>query len=462
MMSGWFSRVAGRMHVHRTSRYVTALIRRLRSDRRGNVAMVVAVSVLPLFTAVGVGVDVSSLVEAKTRLQNAADAAALAGASLYTSASQGTTAANSAQAYFNDYAKGSFTTITSSATPSSAGTPLTITVAASATMATTFLKVAGISSMPVSVSAVAGIPSGNPVITLGAGSGSPSQLLTTSNSKSPAADWNSIYMYVVPSGGGFPPLSQFYEMASNCSAAIDENYTSSSRCNGAFGAVPPTVANYPIPSAQPISFMFVNMNNGMAPNPPSPLPTNQLCLPANSKPSPPSYCGYGVNEWGAQPGYYELLTTASMSNDQSPSAITDSSASIINSFGFPIFPQPGTHYSTVNNSALSNCALQIQLVDPNNLPTSPPYPGVCLAANDPKSGYQYANLSCNQIAGRTFMYWWNDMGAPTDNYNYTDMVYTLTCVPGVTNPDGGTIGGTGTSSSSSTGATAGLPALLVQ
>ena len=440
MMSGWFSRVTGCMHVHRSSRHVTALIRRLRSDRRGNVAMVVAVSALPLFTAVGVGVDVSSLVEAKTRLQNAADAAALAGASLYTSSSQSTTAANSAQAYFNDYAKGSFTTITSSATASPAGTPFTITVAASATMATTFLKVAGISSMPVSVSAVAGIPSGQPVVTLGAGSGSPSQV-TTSGYKSPAADWNSIYMYAMPSGGGYPPLSQFYEMASNCSAAIDAGWTSSSRCNGGFGAVPPTVTNYSISPSAPIAFMFVNMNNGMASS---------------------SSNGYGANEWGAKPGYYELLETASMSTGQSPSTVTDNSVSIIESFGFTIPAEPGTHYSTVNNSALSNCALQIQLVDPNNLPTSPPYPGVCLAANDPNSGYQYANLSCNQIAGRTFMYWWNDMGASTDNYNYTDMVYTLTCVPGVTNPDGGTIGGTGTSSSSSTGATAGLPALLVQ
>ena len=437
-MSGWFSRAAGCAHVHRSRRHVTALMRRLRSDRRGNVAMMVAVSALPLFTAVGVGVDVSSLVEAKTRLQNAADAAALAGASLYTAASQSTTAANSADSYFDNYAKGGFTTLTRTATASPAGKPLTITVVATATMPTTFLKVAGISSMLVSATAVAGIPSGQPVITFGAGSGSSSQVLSTSDFKSPAADWNSIYMYAMPSGGGYPPLAQFYEMASNCSASIDAGWTSSSRCNGGFGAVPPTVANYPITSAQPISFMFVNMNNGMA---------------------SPNSNGYGPNEWGAQPGYYELMTTASMSTGQSPSAITDNSVSIIESLGFGIPAQPGTHYSTVNNSALSNCALQIQLVDPNNLPTSPPYPGVCLAATDPKSGYQYANLSCDQIAGRTFMYWWNDMGASTDNYNYTDMVYTLTCVPGVTNPDGGTIGGTSTSS---TGATAGLPAMLVQ
>ncbi len=456
MMSGWFSRAAGRMHVHRSSRYVTALIRRLRSDRRGTVAMVVAVGALPLFAAVGVGVDVSSLVEAKTRLQNAADAAALAGASLYTSASQSTTAANSADAYFDKYAKGGFATLTRTATASLPGVPPTITVAATASMPTTFMKVVSISSMTVTVTAVASISSAGPVITCSklVPCGSPSQVLSASGVKSTASDWNSIYMYVVPASGGFPPLAQFYEVGSNCSASIDSNWTSSSRCNSGFGPVAPTVQNYPISSDQPISFMFVNMNNGMAPSPPG---SSASCVPVNNKPLP-SYCGYGPNQWGAQPGDYELMTTASMSSGQSPSQITDDSVNIINSLGFAI-SQNATQYYKVNNSALSNCALQIQLVDPNNLPTSPPYPGVCLAANDPKSGYQYANLSCNQIAGRTFMYWWNDMGASVDDYDYKNLAYILTCVPGATNPDGGTYSGTSTSSS---GSTAGKPATLVQ
>lgn len=447
MMSGWFSRAAGRVHVYRSSRYVAALTRRLRSDRRGNVAMVVAVSALPLFTAVGVGVDVSSLVEAKTRLQNAADAAVLAGAALYTSTSQGTNAAASADSYFDHYAKGGFTTLTRTATAgpgSTSGMPLTVTLDATATMPTTFMKAANISSMTVTVHAVAGIPSAGPVVTLGGGGGSPSQVLSTSGVKSTAADWNSLYMYGVPSSGGapnyssFPPLAQFYEVASNCNAATDSNWTSNSRCNSGFGAVAPTVKNYNIPPDQPIAFMFVNMNSGM---------------------SPPNSSGYGSNQWGALPGDYELMTTASMSSGQSPSQVTDNSVNIINSLGFAI-SQNATQYYKVNNSAKSNCALQIQLVDPNNLPTNPPYPGVCLAANDPASGYQYANLSCNQIAGRTFMYWWNDMGWTTDDYDYKNLYYTLTCVPGVTNPDGGTI--SGTSTSSSTGSTVGKPATLAQ
>jgi len=311
-------------------------------------------------------------------------------------------------------------------------------------MPTTFMKVANISGMPVTAHAVAGIPSGSPVVTLGGNGGSPSQVLSTSAVKSTAADWNSLYMYAAPISGGsptsssFPPLAQFYEVGSNCNAATDSGWTSSSRCNSGFGAVAPKVTNFSMSPDQPIAFMFVNMNNGMA--------------SSNSN-------GYGANEWGAQPGYYELMTTASMSGGQSPSQITDNSVGIIVSLGFPPPPQNATQYYKVNNSAKSNCALQIQLVDPNNLPTNPPYPGQCLAANDPNSGYQYANLSCNQIAGRTFMYWWNDMGASVDDYDYKNLYYTLSCVPGVTNPDGGTI--SSTSGGSSGSSTASKPATLL-
>ena len=37
------------------------------------------------------------------------------------------------------------------------------------------------------------------------------------------------------------------------------------------------------------------------------------------------------------------------------------------------------------------------------------------------------------------MYWWNDMGGTKDDKDFNDLVFTLTCLPGVTNPDGGTL-----------------------
>lgn len=428
-MLDWFSRTAGNLHVQHGKHYLAAaFVRPLLCDRRGTVAVMVAVSAVPIMIAVGAGIDVSRLAGARATLQNAADAAALAGAGLYTSADQSTTAQNSAQAYFDRYARSTDLTVstrTATAAPASNNASLlTVTVSVAATMPTTFARLIGVNTMNLNARSVAAIPSAQPVIVLGAGGGSYSQVLAASGVKSTAADWNSVYMYGVPKSGStprydlFPPLSQFYEVGSNCNEKTDANWTPSSPCNGGFGAIAPQNTNFNIPQDQPIAFMFVNMNNGMFP------------LGANGN--------YGPNQYGSKPSYYQLMTTATMSLEQSPSQITDRSVSIIATLGFRL-SQDATHYSDVNNSAKSNCAIQIQLVDPTNLPTEPPYPRQCLAANDSKSGYQYANLSCNQIAGRTFMYWWNDMGAHADDFDYKNLYFTLTCVPGATNPDGGTI-----------------------
>ncbi len=438
-MLGWSSKEAGKLSMRGDGACLAAGSRRhLRSDRRGNVAMIVAATAFPVVIAVGAGIDLSRMAKARATLQNAADAAALAGATLYTSAGQSTIAQSSAQSYFNKYAVGGDITVSTStvtAVQSSSASPSSpsVSVSATATLKTTF----GIGSMTVNANAVAAnvttynqVPSKvTPTAYPAPGVGSPSQVLSASGPSSNASDWNSIYMYGVPTGTNgqpdytsYPPLTQFYEIGSNCNQKIDFNWTSQSVCNGQFGAVAPVVLSFSaITADQPIAFMFVNMNNGMSP--------------------PGGAGGYGPNQYGAQPGYFEVMTTATMSLGQSPSRITDNSVNVIKTLtGYSLNQNP-THYSDVNNSTLSNCAVQIVLVtDITKPPTSPPYPGVCLAANDPRSGYQYANLSCNQINGRTFMYWWNDMGASVDDKDYRNLVYTMNCRVGTANPDGGTLG----------------------
>ena len=270
--------------------------------------------------------------------------------------------------------------------------------------------------------------------------------------KSTAMDWNSAYMYVVPNGSNgqpdytqFPPLSQFFEIGSNCNDG-DSNWTPQSRCNGQFGATVSAKQNFPqVALNQPLAFLFVNMNNGEIPN--------------NSK-------GYGPNQYGAAPNNFELIMSAQLSLNQSPSENTDNSVATVRQLTGYSLNQVGTNYDQLNGTATSNCALQIVVVDPNNLPSNPPYPHVCLAPSDPRSGSQYANLSCDQMAGRTFMYWWNDMGAPRDDYDYKNLYYTIRCVPGSTNPDGGTLTGNGTNTGTgagvgSGGTTSSLPVTLI-
>ncbi len=439
-MLGWVSKDAERLDVRGDEDCLAGgSKRRLRDDRRGNVAMIVAVTAIPVVIAVGAGIDLSRMAKARATLQNAVDAAALAGSTLNTASGQGTVAQTSAQNYFNKYALGGDLTVASSTVsvvqPSSVSTTSpSVTVSATATLPRTF----GIGTMTVNATAVANngtnSPSSLTKVTPTSQSsgpiGTPSQVLSYSGPKSNAADWNSIYMYGVPTGSNgkpdytsYPPVTQFYEIGSNCNQKIDSNWTSNSMCNNQFGTTPPTVTSYQyITADQPIAFMLVNMNNGMFP-------------------APNGAGGYGPNQYGAQPGYWELMTTATLALGQSPSQITDNSVSIIRTLTGNTLSQGSTHYSDVNNATLSNCAVQIVLVtDINNPPTNPPYPGQCLSPTDPRSGYQYANLTCRQINGRTFMYWWNDMGAPVDDKDYKNIVYTVTCQAGTTNPDGGTVG----------------------
>src|SRR5215510_14106031 len=80
------------------------LQRRDRNQERGSVMVLAAIGMLTLLLAVGLGVDISHLYLAKNELQNAADAAALAGASGLNFHSTGITlATNRAIAAMNKY-----------------------------------------------------------------------------------------------------------------------------------------------------------------------------------------------------------------------------------------------------------------------------------------------------------------------------------------------------------------------
>src|SRR5450631_4289757 len=55
-----------------------ALLRRFRKDSRANVAIVFAVALLPVLSAIGCAVDYSLTIRTQTKLQAAADAASVA------------------------------------------------------------------------------------------------------------------------------------------------------------------------------------------------------------------------------------------------------------------------------------------------------------------------------------------------------------------------------------------------
>lgn len=241
-------------------------------------------------------------------------------------------------------------------------------------------------------------------------------------------------MYAVPMVNGtpdfsqHPPFSQFYEIASNCSAATNTTWSTSSKCNGWQGAVVPANQTFPpVAANQPLAFVMFNMTGGVAP--------------------------YTSNQYGSVTGNMRMQLTALLTFNWSPSAANDQSNPTgqttdwwVNQF-FGSQPPNGsrppnaaTHYSDVNNSATPDCSLMVSVIDPANPPKTPPGgAGSCFSLTNPVAGLQYANLTCAQISGRTFVYWFNDMGGGTDDKDYNDMYFSLTCVPPPASVNGGNL-----------------------
>ena len=98
--------------------------------------------------------------------------------------------------------------------------------------------------------------------------------------------------------------------------------------------------------------------------------------------------GYGNNAYGGVPGSTHLFYSHLMA----PSKVA---------------------YPSVSQ----NCSLQV-LTSGTATPTS----GSCASALP-----AYATVNCAQASGTTLRFYWNDMGGATDDKDYNDAVYTVTC-----------------------------------
>jgi Flp pilus assembly protein TadG len=147
-----------------------SLIAQFRSNKRGNVAVITALCCLPLIAGIGCVVDYTTASLVKTKLQAAADAAALATVSVNSSVvttakgmsgngnvSGGSTFATN---FFNANLNASpanvgYTSLTPTATVSLSGTKMTATVSFTAKVPTYFMGVMGFSNVNVSGSSTA-------------------------------------------------------------------------------------------------------------------------------------------------------------------------------------------------------------------------------------------------------------------------------------------------------------------
>jgi len=126
-------------------------LRSLLRDARGNTLAIVGAALVPLAGMIGSGVDMSRAYMAKTRLQSACDAAALAGRRVMTNDTLNATVTNEATRFFNFnfrqnlYQTESFTPVVTR--PSSG----TVRVTASTRIPTSIMRLFGFTTLPLNV-----------------------------------------------------------------------------------------------------------------------------------------------------------------------------------------------------------------------------------------------------------------------------------------------------------------------
>jgi Flp pilus assembly protein TadG len=124
---------------------------RLRQDTRGNALAIIGAALVPLAAMIGSGVDMSRAYMAKTRLQSACDAAALAARRVMQNDTLNATVTNEANRFFNfNFPQGTYdtTSFTPVVTRPSSGT---VRVTASTRIPTAIMQLFGFDSLPLNV-----------------------------------------------------------------------------------------------------------------------------------------------------------------------------------------------------------------------------------------------------------------------------------------------------------------------
>lgn len=215
---------------------------RFGADRRGTVAVLTGLLIVPMMVSAGVAVDLSRATAVHAALQNAADSAALAGAGVYTSAQAAAVATSAATTYLRQTTaalpagdSAQFSVSTGSVTDSTGQVSgYTVTVTATATVPTTLMSLV------------------TPSVATSASSTAENKLLAiTPNNASVAPnnpDADTVYWYVVHQDGSLPDDSELHPMFSNTD-----------------GEAPDKLAPIRFAAGQTIGFALANQTGGNMP-----------------------------------------------------------------------------------------------------------------------------------------------------------------------------------------------------
>jgi Flp pilus assembly protein TadG len=383
------------------------LIRLARNDK-GSVALIFGLLLIPLVLAAGVGIDYARAVQFKAQLQAATDDAALAGAAAYTnSSSSGQTLGTAAATNYMNKAISALPAnngVTFTATPTSTSsngtvTSFQMTVTATATFPTTLMAIYK-PTLTITTTATAN----NPIV---------DATIDMSGFSSSACDTNSIYWYVVPTGGGVPSASAMNLIWANNSSTT------------------PTTTTIQVASSVQIGFALENVTGGN--------------------------CGYGNNSYGAHQGdtqwFYSSLSPPDADFNIAPGgANTGSHGTYPSSYGdcsLQVLKGTTSHGSTTYGTPAVQC-FNSSGRNENNIGSTYSHGTTsyydCISCLS--SGTTMANAmttlaapTCSNMAGNSYKYFWNDGGGSgDDDYDYNDMEYAFSC-------SGGSGSGNGTSTS---------------
>lgn len=142
---------------HKLGNYLLALMRRLIGDRAGNSLILTGALLVPLFALIGSGVDVGRVYVARSRMQQACDASALAGRWAFSQGATTDTGSAEALKFFNfNFPQKSFGTASFTPTVTVTGTTTkVVAVSASTTMPMALMGVFGFQPMTVSTTCTA-------------------------------------------------------------------------------------------------------------------------------------------------------------------------------------------------------------------------------------------------------------------------------------------------------------------
>jgi Flp pilus assembly protein TadG len=370
---GWISAVAGRFKA-------------LREARRGAVAVMFALSLIPMILASGAAVDFARIGMLKRSLQSVVDGAALSGASALCLSGASTSAVTVATDYFNKGAASLTTTATVGSPTVTIPSAIEVTVAATATLQYSLMAVIG-SGLTVSVTASAEGPSYQ------------LQVTKTGGFTSSAYDSDSVYFYTVASNGTLPTTTGSMKLIFTNNPSVDPNYVMDN-------AAPKSIS---IGANDSVGFALVNITGGIT--------------------------GYPSNGYGARQGsvhyFYSSATVPSVTAYSSQGTFTTGQ---MVTTGFWPHQNTGCRKTTITTSVASyvstendSCnahpctAMNGSVVLENNLLVA----GSC-------STQSAATRTCLQLYNAPLSFSWNDMGGGSDDYDYNDADYTVTCAPSAT------------------------------